>query len=132
MTDSFVSFTLISFACSVTLCLLTPKAQFSAFLFLFSQVSLKRPSAGHPHAPPPMRPMSASQGKIYTVAAIILEASLFVCFLAFCLLNCFLIQVVSKSVIVNAFQVLRARQVEEQIKATLLEQESFEASITSR
>ena len=32
----------------------------------------------------------------------------------------------------NTFQVLRARQVEQQIRATLLEQESFEASITSR
>lgn len=55
----------------------------------------------------------------------------FFCF-AFCLLNCYLIQVLSKSVILNAFQVLRARQVEQQIRATLLEQESFEASITSR
>jgi len=32
----------------------------------------------------------------------------------------------------SASQVLSAKQVEEQIKATLLEQESFEASITSR
>ncbi|KAK2571724.1 Protein phosphatase 1 regulatory subunit 7 [Acropora cervicornis] len=70
-------------------------------LEFLDKVSLKRPSAGHSHAPPPMRPMSASQ-------------------------------VVSKSVILNAFQVLRARQVEQQIRATLLEQESFEASITSR
>lgn len=58
-------------------------------LEFLDKVSLKRPSAGHSHAPPPMRPMSASQ-------------------------------------------VLRARQVEQQIRATLLEQESFEASITSR
>lgn len=81
-----------------------------------------------------MRPMSASQGKMYTVAAIILKARLFVfCFVFFfAFFNCYLIQVVSKSVFVNAFQVLRARQVEQQIRATLLEQESFEASITSR
>ena len=51
---------------------------FPSCMFLFSQVSLKRPSAGHSHAPPPMRPMSASQGKMYTLAAIILEARLFV------------------------------------------------------
>ncbi|XP_068675137.1 protein phosphatase 1 regulatory subunit 7-like [Montipora foliosa] len=58
-------------------------------LEFLDKVSLKRPNTGHSHAPPPMRPMSASQ-------------------------------------------VLSSRQVEEQIKATLLEQESFEASISSR
>lgn len=58
-------------------------------LEILDKVSLKRPSTGHSHAPPPMRPMSA-------------------------------------------LQVLSAKQVEEQIKATLLEQESFEASIASR
>lgn len=58
-------------------------------LEFLDKVPRKRPSTGQSRAPPPMRPMSATQ-------------------------------------------VLSAKQVEEQIKATELEQTSFEASIASR
>ncbi|KAL9957421.1 hypothetical protein ACROYT_G039054 [Oculina patagonica] len=58
-------------------------------LEILDKVSRKRPSTGQSRAPPPMRPMTASQ-------------------------------------------VLSAKQVEEQIKATELEQTSFEASFASR
>ena len=95
-------------------------------IIFVTQVSRKRPSTGQSRAPPPMRPMSASQGMeafdlrrvvcIYFFIKFWIESrnNHYRCFLPF------------------FFQVLSAKQVEGQIKATELEQTSFESSIASR
>lgn len=95
-------------------------------IIFVTQVSRKRPSTGQSRAPPPMRPMSALQGMeafdLRRVACIYFFTKFWIeshnnhyrCFFPF------------------FFQVLSAKQVEEQIKATELEQTSFESSIASR
>ena len=134
-TESFVSFTLISFAYNVRLCLLILTFQFFSLPACFcsprchSKDRVQSIPTHHRQCDQCRhRKVRCTQWQPLYLRHV---CSFFVLFF-FAFFNCYLIQVVSKSVFVNAFQVLRARQVEQQIRATLLEQESFEASITSR
>lgn len=94
-------------------------------IIFVTQVSRKRPSTGQSRAPPPMRPMSASQG----MEAFDLRRVVCIYFFTNFGLNPTITII---DVFFLFFQVLSAKQVEEQIKATELEQTSFESSIASR
>lgn len=95
-------------------------------IIFVTQVSRKRPSTGQSRAPPPMRPMSASQGmEAFDLRRVV------------CIYFFIKFWIESTITIIDVFflfffQVLSAKQVEEQIKATELEQTSFESSIASR